>query len=80
MVGIPLREPRRAFGRGGAGNGCESNRNVGPMAMAATDTREAVLQTLRELDQDARDSGWVKSRDGWVCAYCAGQLGLPKAG
>lgn len=55
---------------------CESLDNNGPMGMTAKDTREAVAVTLRSLDESAQDLGWKKTRDGWVCAFCAGQLGL----
>lgn len=55
---------------------CASLDNSGPMRMTATDTRAAVLDALQELDAEAHRIGWKKSRTGWVCAFCAGQLGL----
>jgi len=59
-----------AEGRGiKVGDRCYSNDNAGPMDMA-DDTRASVVETLRFLDADARDSGWKKTRAGWICPYC----------
>ncbi|MDZ5605195.1 hypothetical protein SJI00_20700 [Pseudomonas sp. RP23018S] len=55
---------------------CESLDNSGPMGMTAKDTREAVAVTLRILDEDAVNYGWKRTPAGWVCAFCAEQLGL----
>lgn len=55
---------------------CASLDNSGPMEMAAKDTREAVATTLRSLDDSANGMGWKKTPAGWVCAFCAEQMGL----
>lgn len=57
------------------GDQCLSRANSGPMEMAE-DTQASVIETLRFLDDDARSSGWVKTRSGWYCPYCAGKLGI----
>lgn len=49
---------------------CLSNINCGPMGMAL-DTRTDLIATMQQLEKDARDTGWVKMREGWVCPHCA---------
>ena len=53
---------------------CYSHKNEGPMEMAS-DTRASVLETLRELEDEARKANWKRTRYGWICPYCAGQPG-----
>ncbi len=57
------------------GDQCYSRDNSGPMEMAG-DTRASVIETLKFLDEDARGSGWVKTREGWFCPFCVNKLGL----
>ena len=49
---------------------CWSDDNSGPMEMAADD-QKSVLAVLKELHIEAAKSGWIKTRDGWVCPCCA---------
>lgn len=59
-----------AEGRGiKVGDRCYSHDNSGPMDMAS-DTRASVAETLRFLNEDARESGWKKTREGWICPFC----------
>lgn len=51
------------------GNCCLSSVNAGPMGMA-DDTRASLIQLIQGLEADARKSGWVKKRAGWVCPFC----------
>lgn len=51
------------------GKRCLSHDNAGPMDMA-DDTRESVVETLKFLDEEARQSGWKKTRAGWICPFC----------
>lgn len=55
------------------GQRCWSDENTGPMDMA-NDTRESLLETMRGLEKDARDLGWKKTREGWVCPHCVAAL------
>lgn len=48
---------------------CWSNNNVGPMDMAL-DTRKSVVETIQSMEKDAVNTGWVKTKDGWVCPFC----------
>jgi hypothetical protein len=58
------------------GQRCLSADNAGPMGMA-DDSRTAQLQVIQELESDARDSGWVKRRSGWVCPFCVRHPATP---
>jgi hypothetical protein len=58
-------------GRGANGK-CDSHDNSGPMELAS-DTRESVSHVLRLLDGTAKKSGWMKTKYGWICAFCAAQ-------
>lgn len=58
---------------GPPGKRCWSDDNSGPMDMAA-DTRDSLLETLRGIEQDARDLGWKKTRAGWVCPHCVASM------
>ncbi|CRN65986.1 hypothetical protein SAMN05216576_107245 [Ectopseudomonas chengduensis] len=49
---------------------CYSSDNIGPMDMAE-DNRASLLETMRFLEKDARDDGWKKTKEGWVCPFCA---------
>ncbi len=49
---------------------CLSYHNEGPQDMAL-DTNADVLQVLQQLAREAKDSGWKKTRVGWVCPACA---------
>jgi len=51
---------------------CFSHTNSGPMAMAG-DTKTSVIQTLRTIEIAARETGWLKTKYGWICPYCAAQ-------
>lgn len=55
------------------GDDCYSAVNNGPMDMAG-DTIASVLDTLSILAKEARAAGWKKTREGWICPACAGQL------
>ncbi|MFJ7794363.1 hypothetical protein [Pseudomonas sp. NPDC096950] len=48
---------------------CYSHDNRGPMEMAE-DTRASVIETLQQLDDEARSGGWKKTREGWLCPFC----------
>ena len=48
---------------------CYSDDNSGPMDMAA-DNQKSVLATVKNLNNVAKEWGWVKTRDGWVCPAC----------
>lgn len=56
------------------GERCWSDDNSGPMGMAG-DTRESLLETVRDLEKDARDFGWQKTREGWLCTHCVAIVG-----
>lgn len=58
---------------GPEGRRCWSDDNSGPMGMAI-DNRSSLIETMQQLEEDARDLGWKKTREGWVCPYCAAQL------
>lgn len=75
---IELRCENRAYpsseGRGlNVGDRCLSHDNAGPMEMAG-DTRANILETVRELEAEARKDGWKKTREGWVCPFCVKAL------
>ena len=44
--------------------------------MLAGDTQAEILEALAYMTRYAKQHGWVKTRTGWVCAYCAPRLGL----
>lgn len=52
------------------GDDCYSARNHGPTGMSG-DTAQDALSKLRTLGKEARESGWKKNREGWVCPSCA---------
>lgn len=54
-------------------NHCWSQVNTGPMGYAR-DTHVGVLKVLRALEREARKTGWVKLKSGWVCPVCAKQV------
>lgn len=57
-------------GRGiNVGDRCLSHDNVGPMD-TANDSRVSILETIRFLEKEARDGGWKKTREGWICPFC----------
>ncbi len=49
---------------------CWSNDNAGPMDMAS-DNMQSIRETVSALSDDARRSGWKKTRNGWICPHCA---------
>lgn len=49
---------------------CYSDDNIGPMQMAE-DNRASLLETMRFMEKDAQDDGWKKTKEGWVCPFCA---------
>lgn len=51
---------------------CCSHDNAGPMEMAS-DTRASVVETLREIEANARATGWEKTKYGWICPHCCAQ-------
>lgn len=55
---------------------CWSMMNEGPMC-EAQDTRKDLLETMRYLEESAKQSGWVKYRDGWICPCCASRRAQP---
>lgn len=59
------------------GDRCLSHDNSGPMDMAG-DTRASILDTVRELEAEARNDGWKKTREGWVCPFCVKALNSAK--
>lgn len=69
---IEIRCERRveeaSYGLQGGGR-CLSHDNVGPMG-EAHDTRADVSALIQELEGQARNDGWVKTRKGWVCPRC----------
>jgi len=38
------------------------------------DSQAQVMLTVRRVSQEAVDQGWVKTRSGWYCPYCAGEM------
>lgn len=59
------------------GNGrerCYSHDNDGPMA-ESSDNQKSILQVVRGLEQEAKETGWVKTREGWICPYCSKTTG-----
>ena len=50
-------------------NRCWSFDNSGPHGMAS-DTQEAILRAVRDLNREAARTGWKRTRDGWVCPHC----------
>ncbi len=54
------------------GNRCWSHDNFGPMDMAG-DTLASVQATFRGMARMARNEGWLKTKYGWVCPFCAAQ-------
>lgn len=52
------------------GDRCLSHDNAGPMEMAG-DTKASILDTVRELEAEARKDGWKKTREGWVCPFAS---------
>jgi len=52
---------------------CLSHNNAGPMEMAE-DTRVDLIATVRQLEREAREAGWIRTNEGWVCPYCAPRL------
>lgn len=59
------------------GDRCLPNDNAGPMAMAL-DTRASILGVLSELDAEARQEGWKKTREGWICPFCVSVMNSVK--
>ena len=57
------------------GDRCFSDDNAGPKDLA-DDTRASVLEVIRELDEEALNSGWMKTRSGWICPFCVKSMGL----
>lgn len=49
---------------------CWSHDNAGPMEMAG-DTRASLIETMRNLEAQARSTAWKKTQVGWVCPFCA---------
>lgn len=39
--------------------------------LLAYDTRASVLFTLRLIETKARENGWRKTKERWLCAHCA---------
>jgi len=39
----------------------------------ASDRRPNILALLRDLEKEARESGWRRTQYGWICAFCATQ-------
>lgn len=56
-----------------SGQRCYSHDNRGPMGLSE-DTHSSILVTLRGMAREAREGGWVKTQDGWVCPYCIKRL------
>jgi len=50
--------------------GCLSNNHGGPMALSG-DSRSEAAATIARLEGDAKENGWSRSPDGWVCPACA---------
>lgn len=48
---------------------CMSNQNTGPMELSG-DARAEINATLKMIADEARKSGWKKTKDGWVCPRC----------
>lgn len=66
---MEIRCERRGSGKPHGPERCLSDDNAGPMEMA-DDTRESVLTVLKLINDQARESGWKKTREGWVCPAC----------
>jgi hypothetical protein len=49
---------------------CYSHDNEGPMT-ESSDNQKSILQAVRGLEQEGKETGWVKTRTGWVCPYCS---------
>ena len=41
-----------------------------PAVVECLDRPFAITMRLKEIRKAARDAGWVKSRDGWLCPPC----------
>lgn len=61
--------------RGEAGSHCWSHENQGPMG-EASDKRAKLIELMRGLEQEARTTGWIKTRKGWMCPFCADIPGI----
>lgn len=70
------RSEASADGASWPGKRCWSHDNEGPMDMAL-DTRASVVETLQGMERHAIASGWKKTRDGWICPFCAQQREQP---
>lgn len=55
------------------GSRCYSHTNDGPMEMA-NDNRADISKTLTLLDSIAKDDGWKKTKEGWICPYCVAAM------
>lgn len=49
---------------------CWSHVNQGPM-QEASDSQASVLSAYRDLAAEARSTGWKRTRQGWICPFCA---------
>lgn len=48
---------------------CWSDKNTGPMDLAADD-RRSVSMVASQLFHEAKEGGWKRTREGWVCPNC----------
>ena len=56
------------------GKRCWSQDNTGPMGLSSDD-QKSVLWNLRELGREAKAAGWRRTKEGWICPYCASTNG-----
>lgn len=75
-IWMELRCEGRSEGRSASDNPCYSDDNSGPMLMAA-DTKSAASLVAGELFQVAKQNGWERRKEGWICPGCvANEKGL----
>ena len=53
---------------------CYSHDNDGPMA-ESSDNQRSIIQVVRGLEQEAKETGWAKVSGDWICPHCSS---LPK--
>lgn len=68
-IWMELRCERRGEGRSSRSNPCFSDENSGPMLMAC-DTKKDVVLVAGDLFEEAKNDGWERRKEGWVCPNC----------
>lgn len=68
-IWMELRCELRGEGRRDDNNPCQSDDNSGPMLMA-DDTKKGASVTAGDLFEEAKNAGWERRKEGWVCPGC----------